>query len=77
MSVDVHPKYHPKIIGRKGAVITKIRTDHQVQIQFPERGSENESLISITGYEKNTEAARDDILKIVQELVSIIFITLF
>ncbi|KAG1666666.1 Vigilin [Nymphon striatum] len=72
LTVDVDPKYHPKIIGRKGAVITKIRTDHQVQIQFPERGSENESLISITGYEKNTEAARDDILKIVHELEDMI-----
>lgn len=69
LQVEVDPKYHPKIIGRKGAVISKIRLDNMVQIQFPERGSANESLISVTGYERNAEAARDDILKIVHELV--------
>lgn len=67
MSVD--PKYHPKIIGRKGAVISKIRQDHDVQIQFPERGSEAEDIITITGYEKNAHSAEEAILNIVRELV--------
>lgn len=31
------PKYHPKIIGRKGAVITQIRLEHDVSIQFPDK----------------------------------------
>ena len=31
------PKYHPKIIGRKGAVITQIRLEHDVNIQFPDK----------------------------------------
>ncbi|XP_023376853.1 vigilin [Pteropus vampyrus] len=70
LSVTVDPKYHPKIIGRKGAVITQIRLEHDVSIQFPDKddGSQPQDQITITGYEKNTEAARDAILKIVGEL---------
>ena len=68
LEVTVPTRFHPKIIGRRGAVITKIRTDNDVQIQFPEK-SERDGIIIITGYERNASAARDDILKIVTELV--------
>lgn len=70
LTVTVDPKYHPKIIGRKGAVITQIRTEHDVTIQFPDKDDESQAQdqITITGYEKNTESARDAILKIVGEL---------
>uniref|UniRef100_A0A4W2EV40 Vigilin n=1 Tax=Bos indicus x Bos taurus TaxID=30522 RepID=A0A4W2EV40_BOBOX len=124
LSVTVDPKYHPKIIGRKGAVITQIRLEHDVNIQFPDKDDGSQASVSsggpslhpgrpasarlcprpqpvvatvlvgggggaatlpgrrsplqvqpapqdqitITGYEKNTEAARDAILKIVGEL---------
>ncbi|XP_009875981.1 PREDICTED: LOW QUALITY PROTEIN: vigilin-like, partial [Apaloderma vittatum] len=70
LTVIVDPKYHPKIIGRKGAVITQIRTEHEVNIQFPDKDDESQAQdqITITGYEKNAEAARDAIMKIVGEL---------
>ena len=68
--MEVNPAYHPKIIGRRGLVITRIRSDHNVNIQFPDRNDENQSLIKIVGYEKNAEAAKADIDKIVYELVS-------
>ena len=71
--MEVDPEYHPKIIGKKGAVITKIRTDHDVQINFRRKGEAEENIITITGYEQNTYAARDDILKIVNELVIIFY----
>lgn len=38
LKIEVNPEYHPKIIGKKGAVITKIRKDHDVQITFPKKG---------------------------------------
>ena len=63
-------KFHPKIIGRKGAVISVIRTDHDVNVQFPNQNAPSQEVITITGYEKNAEAARDAILQIVKELVS-------
>lgn len=42
LTITVDPKYHPKIIGRKGAIITNIRTEHDVNIQFPEKNDENQ-----------------------------------
>ncbi|KAJ8878272.1 hypothetical protein PR048_018849 [Dryococelus australis] len=66
--IDVDPEYHPKIIGRKGAVISKIRMDHGVQITFPKKDDANDHTIKISGYEESAIAARGDILKIVNEL---------
>ena len=63
-------KYHPKIIGRRGALITQIRKKHDVNVQFPEKGSDNQGQISIIGYQANTEACRDEILGIIKEYVS-------
>ncbi|XP_020289119.1 vigilin [Pseudomyrmex gracilis] len=68
LKLEVDPEYHPKIIGRKGAVISKIRSDHDVQINFPRKGDPEEHIITITGYEQNAYSARDDIMKIVNEL---------
>lgn len=70
LQIEVDPDFHPKIIGKRGAVITKIRQDHDVQINFPKKGDPEEHVITITGYEQNTLAAKEDIMKIVNELVS-------
>lgn len=69
LKIEVDPEFHSKIIGRRGAVITKIRTDHNVQINLPKKGDPDERFITITGYEEKTHAAKDDIMKIVNELV--------
>lgn len=42
MTLPVDPKYHPKIIGRKGAVISQIRKDHDVSVQFPDKSDEQQ-----------------------------------
>lgn len=68
LQIEVKPEFHPKIIGRQGAVITKIRTDHDVQINFPKKGDPEEHIITIIGYEENTHRAKEDIMKIVNEL---------
>lgn len=70
--MDVDPEYHPQIIGRKGEVINKIRGDHNVTISLPKK-EDPDNIISITGLQKDVEAARDDILSIVQRLVSVFF----
>ncbi|KAJ8418609.1 hypothetical protein AAFF_G00001080 [Aldrovandia affinis] len=72
LTITVDPKYHPKIIGRKGAIITQIRNEHDVNIQFPEKNDENQDQITIAGYEQNTMAARDAIQAIVDELEEMI-----
>jgi len=68
LEFEVDPEFHPKIIGKRGLVINKIRQDHNVQITFPRRGDENEKIIKVVGYEDKAIAARDDILKIVNDL---------
>lgn len=70
LEVTVASSYHPKIIGRKGQVIQKIRTDHAVQIQFPpvDTTESDADKIVLTGYEHNCEAAKEAILKIVKDL---------
>ena len=70
--VEVAPEYHPKIIGRSGGVISKIRTDFDVQIQLPRKDAEEQSIITIHGYEQNANDARDAILKIVGQFESMV-----
>ncbi len=67
--VAVDMKYHPKIIGRKGQIITKIKEEHKVKnIQFADRNAANPNIITIIGYEKNVQAAKEAILDIVHNL---------
>lgn len=70
IKIDVNPEYHPKIIGRRGAKITQLRKDHNVNIQLPSKDDPNPSIIAITGYEANANAAKDAIMAIVKEYVS-------
>ena len=67
----MEPKYHPKIIGRKGVIIDKIRKEHDVQIQVPsmKSGDEGSGVITLTGYERNCQAAKEEIERMVKELV--------
>lgn len=74
--MEVNPDYHPKIIGRRGAVVMKIRQDHDVQINLLKKGEPNDNIITITGYEENCHKAQEDIMKIVSELVCICFLFL-
>ena len=65
LTLQVDPEYHPKIIGKRGAVISKIREKYGVNIQFPPQGEEN---ITIIGYEKSCEDAKAAILAITSDL---------
>lgn len=68
LNIEVDPEYHSKLIGRRGAVINKLRQDHDVNISLPKRGDPNQSIITITGYQQKAEAARDAIMEIVGEM---------
>ncbi|XP_058391071.1 vigilin-like [Diceros bicornis minor] len=68
LKFTVDPKHYPKIIGRKGLVITQICLKHEVAIDFPSKGSNKiQDQITITGYENNTIAAQDTIMKMVHK----------
>uniref|UniRef100_A0A1A9WWJ8 K Homology domain-containing protein n=1 Tax=Glossina brevipalpis TaxID=37001 RepID=A0A1A9WWJ8_9MUSC len=68
LQIEVDPEYHSKLIGRRGAVINKLRADHDVMISLPKRDDENQRIITVTGYQSNAEAARDAIMEIIGEL---------
>ncbi|XP_033253814.1 vigilin-like [Drosophila miranda] len=68
LQLDVDQEYHSKLIGRHGAVINKLRADHDVIISLPKRDDPNQRIISITGYQAKAEAARGAILEIVGDL---------
>merc|ERR1712117_137706 len=68
IKLDIKPEYHPKIIGHKGGVISKFRTDFDVNIQLPKRDHPEQSTITITGYESNALKARDAIMKKLKNL---------
>jgi predicted RNA-binding protein YlqC (UPF0109 family) len=70
--INVAAEYHPKLIGRKGAMIIKLREKHGVYIKVPPSPSgpdeEKSNQITITGYEQNCMEAKDAILGIIGEL---------
>ena len=71
ITIQVNPEYHPKIIGRRGAVITELRQKYDVNIQLPKRETgRDDSTITITGYEQKVNDARAAILAIVNEFES-------
>lgn len=59
--------------GKQGAVIGKIRDQFNVNIQLPRKGDEEQDVIIITGYEADANAAKEEILGIVHELVNCLF----
>ena len=71
LEISIASVHHPKIIGRKGQVVQKIRLNHDVLIQFPAMDvpAPEADKIVLTGYEHNCLAAKESILKIVKELV--------
>lgn len=51
-------------------MITKIRTDYGVQINLPKRGEPDDDIITIQGYEDKALQAKEAIMAIVHQLVS-------
>merc|ERR1719187_2545958 len=72
VQMSVNPDYHPKIIGRRGAVITDLRNKYKVNIQLPNKPREESGIITITGLEEDVNEARDAILKIVGDYESMV-----
>ncbi|KOB67862.1 Vigilin [Operophtera brumata] len=69
LKFQVDPEYHPLVIGKGGAVITKIRIDFGVQINLPKRGEVDDDVITIQGYEEKAYLAKDAIMAIVRQQI--------
>lgn len=70
LTINVDPEFHPKLIGKKGATISKIRDKYGVNIKIPVPTSEDPTLISIIGYEDKCIKAKEAILDITGDLAS-------
>jgi len=70
--MNVPAEYHPKLIGRKGAVIQKLRDQYSVNIQVPPSSTspdeERSNQIRLIGYEQNCMHAKEAIESIIREL---------
>lgn len=72
LTIEVDARHHPKLIGRKGMTIQKLRNDFGVQIQLPKRDSEASNIITVSGYEENAYKAKEAIQSLVGELEDMI-----
>lgn len=68
VKIQVDAEFHPKIIGKGGAVITNIRKNFDVNIQLPKKDDPDDDVITIIGLEENALQAKEEIMKIVNEL---------
>lgn len=83
LELEVPVEFHSKLIGIKGANITKLRTAHNVNIQMPDRRNRDsdeapENVIKIIGLQENAEAAAravqqfcDDLMQTIEKEVEI------
>jgi polyribonucleotide nucleotidyltransferase len=72
--IRVFKDVHPKIIGKGGAQIKKIREETDTKIEFPRENSDSD-VITITGRKENVEKARIMIEAIEKETINIKEIT--
>ncbi|CAG0883419.1 unnamed protein product [Cyprideis torosa] len=71
VKVKVPAKYHPKIIGRKGANVMRLRNQFGVNIQIPGKDDPEPDMIVVTGYEAKAYEAKEEIEKMIDELESL------
>ena len=68
VKVKIFKEAHPKIIGKGGAQIKKIREETDTKIDLPRENSDSD-VITITGKKENVEKAKNMIEAIQKELV--------
>lgn len=67
--VDIDPRVHRRLIGLRGKNIKRIMEEYKVDIRFPKHG--DDSIVVIAGEEDNVLDAKDHLLNIAEEYVSL------
>nr|XP_034340691.1 vigilin-like [Arvicanthis niloticus] len=63
------PKYHSKIFGNKGILISQICTEYDVTVHFSKKGSNSiQDQITISGSKSNILGARDAIMNMLRKI---------
>lgn len=78
VELEVDPQYHQRLIGKGGSEISKLRDEHGVNINFPDRSKKknNSNQITVVGLQANAEACGKAIMAKVKEWASLVTITL-
>ncbi|KAI0979162.1 hypothetical protein GJ496_010377 [Pomphorhynchus laevis] len=71
-SIDVPKHFHPRIIGRSGRTINRLRQEFDVDIIVPALGSDSsDTAIAICGLPENCERAQAQIKSLIEESFSV------
>lgn len=71
VKVPIFKEFHKNVIGKGGANIKKIREETKTRIDLPPEGSDSDMVI-ITGRKEDVDKARERIMKIQSELVTMV-----
>lgn len=71
--VSLDARVHSRFIGFRGRNIRKIMDDYKVDIKFPRSDDPDPNLVVIMGADDNVQEAKDHLLNLEEEYVSISF----
>ncbi len=72
IEITCKPSYHRFLIGRGGANIRKVRDKFGARVMFPQKSSEEDcDVVTIIGRKEKAEAAKEHLLQLIQDLVSV------
>ncbi|VDK79439.1 unnamed protein product [Litomosoides sigmodontis] len=71
LTFDVPSEYHVRLIGPRGKVVNELRAKHDVQIAFPRSSNDPPDTITLTGYEANCNACKEEMEAIIGEAQSL------
>lgn len=75
--VNINAAVHSRLIGSKGRNIRKIMDEFKVDIKFPRKTDPDPNIVTIVGTEENVADAKDRLLNLAEEYVSILVLKYF
>lgn len=69
LEIRAKSQHHRFLIGRGGANIKKVRENTGARVVFPTPSDEDKELITIIGKKEGVEAAKQELLKAIKDLV--------
>ena len=68
--LSIDHRIHSRLIGAKGKAISKVMERFKVDIRFPR--DKNSDTITITGLEENIEDAKEHLVTLAEDYVSVV-----
>ncbi|EJD75804.1 KH domain-containing protein [Loa loa] len=71
LTFDAPSEYHVRLIGPRGKVVNELRAKHDVLIAFPRSNNDPPDTITLTGYEANCNACKEEMEAMIGEAQSL------